>query len=270
VNDANVNAAPRSDGSDGDRIDCLLGGRVRLCQPAGGQRAGSDAVLLAAAVPALPGQRVVELGTGSGAAALCLLARVPDLSVTGVELQAQAALAAVRNGALNGVAGRFRLLCADGTAPAFRRALGHAAFDHAFANPPFFRAAGRQAAAMPGREIARAERGQADLAEWIATLVHLVRPGGTVTLVQRTERLPELLAAFPGRPPGCGIAVAPLWPRTGREAGRVLVRFAKDRRSPFLLGPGLVLHGPAGTYLPAAEAILRNAAPVPEDAFGAR
>lgn len=260
MNDTNVNAP--------GPVDVLLGGRVRLYQPAGMQRAGSDAVLLAAAVPARPGQRVFELGTGSGAAALCLLARVEGLFLAGVELQAISALAAVRNAALNKVSARFRLLCGDGTGREFRRAMGHAVFDHVMANPPFYRADGRQPAATPGRETARAERSPADLAAWIATLVHLVRPGGSVTVIQRPERLPDLLAALPGGPTGTGVSVAPLWPRAGAPAGRILLRYVKDRRSPFRLGPGLCLHGGDGTYLPQAEAILRDGAGLPEAAFG--
>ena len=74
--------------------DSLLGGRVRLRQPQVGLRAGHDAVLLAAAVPARPGERVLELGCGSGAAFLCLAARVPDLDIVAVEREpALAALA---------------------------------------------------------------------------------------------------------------------------------------------------------------------------------
>ncbi|MEM6466501.1 MAG: methyltransferase, partial [Pseudomonadota bacterium] len=44
------------------RTDAYLGGRVQITQPAKGYRAGTDPVLLAAAVPALAGQTVLELG----------------------------------------------------------------------------------------------------------------------------------------------------------------------------------------------------------------
>ncbi|HCW49899.1 MAG TPA: methyltransferase, partial [Brevundimonas sp.] len=43
----------------------LLGGRIRLRQPARGYRAGLDAALLAAAVGARPGERVIEAGCGA-------------------------------------------------------------------------------------------------------------------------------------------------------------------------------------------------------------
>ena len=65
--------------------DRLLDGRVLLRQPSDGLRAGLDAVMLAAHVPARPGEKVLELGCGSGAALLCLLARVPGLEGIGIE-----------------------------------------------------------------------------------------------------------------------------------------------------------------------------------------
>ena len=46
--------------------DALLGGRVRLLQPSRGYRVAVDAVLLAAAVDAAPGERVLDLGAGVG------------------------------------------------------------------------------------------------------------------------------------------------------------------------------------------------------------
>jgi hypothetical protein len=57
--------------------DAFLGGMLRLWQPRSGYRAGVDPVLLAASVPAVAGQRVLELGCGVGTAILCLAARVP-------------------------------------------------------------------------------------------------------------------------------------------------------------------------------------------------
>ena len=62
----------------GQSEDTLLGGRVRLRQPVAGYRAAIDPVFLAAAVPAVPGDRALDVGCGAGAAALCLAIRVPD------------------------------------------------------------------------------------------------------------------------------------------------------------------------------------------------
>ena len=74
--------------------DLFLGGKVTALQPAKGYRAGIDAVLLAASVPAKAGETVLELGCGVGVASLCLAARVEGVEITGVELQPEyAALA---------------------------------------------------------------------------------------------------------------------------------------------------------------------------------
>src|SRR5277367_7136876 len=71
----------------------LLGGRVRYAQPRDGFRSGIEPVLLAAAVPARAGERVLEVGSGAGAALLCLAARVSG--VVGLGLERDAALAAL-------------------------------------------------------------------------------------------------------------------------------------------------------------------------------
>ena len=68
--------------------DAFLGGRLRLWQPRQGYRAGMDAVLLSASVPANKGERVLELGCGVGTAILCLGTRVEGVDLTGVERDA--------------------------------------------------------------------------------------------------------------------------------------------------------------------------------------
>ena len=72
---AGIGALPRSMSID-YTLDGFLGGRLTIAQPKDGFRAGHDAVLLAAAVPARTGETILELGSGSGIASLCLAARV--------------------------------------------------------------------------------------------------------------------------------------------------------------------------------------------------
>src|ERR1700690_1700133 len=66
--------------------DAFLGGKLRLRQPKTGHRAGHDAMLLAAATPACPGDRVVDLGAGVGAAGLAVAKRVAGIELVLVEI----------------------------------------------------------------------------------------------------------------------------------------------------------------------------------------
>ena len=90
-------------GGASETLDAFLGGRLHLRQPARGFRAGMDALLLAAAVPARPGEAVLELGCGGGAAILALGTRVQGLVLTGLEIQPAYAALARANASLNGL-----------------------------------------------------------------------------------------------------------------------------------------------------------------------
>ena len=81
--------------------DGFLGGQLQLYQPKTGYRAGIDPVLLAAACPARSGEHVLELGCGVGVASLCLMARVPEVRLYGVEILPEYAQLARDNAAHN-------------------------------------------------------------------------------------------------------------------------------------------------------------------------
>ena len=66
--------------------DAFLGGRLRLRQLKTGHRAGHDAMLLAAATSARPGNRVVDFGAGVGAAGLAVARRVEGIGLLLVEI----------------------------------------------------------------------------------------------------------------------------------------------------------------------------------------
>ena len=237
--------------------DGLLDGRLRLRQPRDGYRAGSDAVFLAAAVPAHAGQHVLDAGCGVGAVAACLARRVNGVRVTGIELQPALAALARENAVRNGLADRIAIEVGDvGRPPAAVAAV----YDHVACNPPFYQAGRARAARDPGKTTAHIE-GAADLPVWLQFCFGRLRPGGTLTVIHRAARLADLLAGLAGR--GGDIVIFPLWPGAGRPAKRVLVQATKGGRGPTLLSPGLVLHGEDNGYTAAAETVLRGAAALP-------
>ena len=86
--------------------DAVLGGRLVLRQPKRGHRFGHDAILLAAAVDARPGEIAVDIGAGVGTAGLALAHRVPDLKVRLVEVDTTLADLARENAARNRLSDR--------------------------------------------------------------------------------------------------------------------------------------------------------------------
>jgi tRNA1(Val) A37 N6-methylase TrmN6 len=223
--------------------DTLLDGRVRLIQPAEGYRVAIDPVLLAAAVPAGPGERVLDLGSGTGAAALCLAVREPGCRVSGLERDLALVRLAQASAERTGVAARVDFMVGDLIAPPPRLAPG--SFHHVMANPPYLPPGGAPSP-QPGRAAAHVE-GEAALEDWVRAALTLVRPKGTVTFVHRADRAGELV-------------LVPFWPEAGRPAKRILVRVRKGVAAPARLAPGLVLHAPGGGFTEAAEAVLRGGA----------
>src|ERR1700744_717708 len=84
--------------------DAFLGGRLRLRQPKSGHRAGHDAILLAAATSAKPGDRVADFGAGVGAAGLALASRVAGIKLVLVEIDRDLAELARGNARANDIA----------------------------------------------------------------------------------------------------------------------------------------------------------------------
>ncbi len=214
--------------------DKFLGGRLTLLQPRDGYRAGVDPVLLAAACPAQSGERVLELGCGAGAAILCLAARVGGLHLTGVEIQPDYADLARRNAEANAVT--LRVVTADlAQLPAEIR---QEQFDQIIANPPYFERSSSTPARDPGRETAQA--GALALHQWITVAASRLAPGGQLTLIQRSERLPEALAA--AESVLGSTLILPISARPGRASDRFILRARKGGRAAFRLLAPLVMH----------------------------
>src|SRR5258707_9882635 len=99
--------------------DAFLGGQLRLRQLKSGHRAGHDAVLLAAATPAGPGDRVADLGAGIGAAGLSVARRVGALDLVLGEIDPMLADLARGNAAANEIAAEIIVLDVEAKPAAF-------------------------------------------------------------------------------------------------------------------------------------------------------
>ena len=235
--------------------DRILGGRLLLVQPRRGHRAGSDAVLLAAAVPARPGESVADFGAGVGTAGLAVLLRVPQTRAHLIEIDRETAALAERNISGNALEGRAVVHCADVAVIGVEDLGGQA--DHVLSNPPFNDATGRKPSSP---DTARARVAPPDLLEdWVRAAARLVKPGGSLTMIHRPDALSALLGAFGSR--FGSVSLRFIHPRLSEPAVRVLVQGWHGRRGRLEVLRPLMLHGEGG-FTAEAEAIHRDIAPL--------
>jgi len=241
-------------------IDDFLGGAVRLIQPKQGYRVSMDTVMLAAAVPAVAGESVLEGGIGSAGAAICLARRVPGVTVHGIEMQDDMLSLAMRNVSHNDLEAYITIekgCITNLSAPQSR-------YDHVMLNPPFLPAGKAVRPPAESKGLAHMDSA-ASLKDWVRFAVHNAKNGGTVTIVYRADRVDEVIAHLHRRVGE--LTIMPLWPRAGAAAKRVIIQGRKGRHGAAHILPGLVLHGDVDRYTSEAKKILWEGAALDLKAF---
>jgi tRNA1(Val) A37 N6-methylase TrmN6 len=237
--------------------DLLLGGRVRLVQPAKGHRAGTDAVLLAASAPINPGNVVVDVGAATGAVGLMAAAREPDGRFIFVERDPALAELCRRNCRDNEVRGE--VVVADVLDRASRQAAGlmPESADLVLTNPPFLEEGQARISPDQGRAAAHALPA-GGLEAWLRACTGILRPKGRLVMIHRAERVAECLEIL-GKGLG-GVELRFVHPDSDRPAIRFLLSGLKGSRAPLSILPPLILNGPDGRFTPEAEALHRGEA----------
>lgn len=237
--------------------DSLYGGRVRLLQPRGGHRAGTDAVLLAAALETRTGEVVVDAGAGSGAVGLMMAAR-SEAEIAMVERDPLLARLCGDNIALNDLAHRARIIEADLLAARSDRCVGGllaGMADVVVTNPPFFDAA-RSRPPADRRRAAAHILPEGGLERWLAGCAHLLRPKGRLALVHRADRLGDCLRHLS---PAFGqVCLRAVHPRADAPAIRLVLTAVKGSRAPLTIRPCLVLHAADGSFALESAALHRG------------
>jgi tRNA1(Val) A37 N6-methylase TrmN6 len=231
----------------------LFGGRLRLLQPARSHRAGTDAVLLAAACP--PANRIADLGAGVGTVGLRAAQMHPLSQVFLFERDPLLIRLAKDNIEQNQLAGRVTALETDLLAKGFAGP-DSGPCDLVLTNPPFDEAGSVRRSPVPLRAAAHVLEASLDL--WIKAALKALTPDGTMVVIHRADALPRLLEALGNR--FGGLALLPVHPAEGRPASRILIQGKRGSKAPLHILPPLFLHRPDGSFTSEAEAIHRGEA----------
>ena len=228
-----------------------------VLQPANGHRAGMDALLIAAALAEDAEGIVADLGAGAGTAGLAALNLNRELDLLAVEKNSEMIGFLEKTANLKHnlrFSSRMKILEADVSLSGLEReraGLLVDSVDHVIMNPPYNFSDRR-----PPKDELKAEAymmGAGGLDAWFRTAAAIVKPGGTLCMIYRTENLGEILACTQSR--FGGIEILPIHSRANEAAKRLLVRGKRGSRAPFSLAPGFIVHETDGSFTPKAKAI---------------
>ncbi len=172
-------------------MEQILWNGIKMIQPEGGFRLGTDSLLLAQFLTLPKRAKIADLGSGCGTLGLLLCASCPDCTVTGVELDETAHRLALENIDRNGLQGR--LSSVPGDVRAIRALLPAGGFSCVISNPPYFPVGSGKVSA--GNAAARSEQ-TLTLSALCEAAAYLLPSGGYFALVHRPERLCDVFCAM--------------------------------------------------------------------------
>ena len=120
---------------EGERIDELQRNGYRIIQKTNGFCFGMDAVLLSGFASVKPGEKALDLGTGTGIIPILLEAKTEGSHFTGLEIQAEMAEMASRSVALNRLEEKISIV--QGDIKEVPTLFEKASFDVVTTNPPY-------------------------------------------------------------------------------------------------------------------------------------
>ncbi len=219
-------------------------------QESTGYRYSIEPFLLANFMPLLPGQSVLDIGTGCGIIPLLMLHRQPTLKVTAIEIQdcAQAEKNIRRNG--------MQVSLIHGDFLEESKNLPPESFDQIVSNPPYRKIQTGRINPDSGKALARHEL-SLSMSFLLDHATPLLKKGGQISLAYPPERLGELMRELESRN---------LYPSQARfvhgnyqaPAKIVLVSALKEKKADFSVAPVLAVYNEDGTYSREAESLLGN------------
>ncbi|MGE5654070.1 MAG: tRNA1(Val) (adenine(37)-N6)-methyltransferase [Bacillota bacterium] len=230
----------------GERIDDLMRSGLKIIQSDASFAFSMDAVLLAHFASLKRGDRVCDLGTGTGVIPLLLSARRDLGELVGVEIQEGVAEMAGRSIALNGLNELIRIVHLDLKLAPER--LGANQFDLVVSNPPYAPRGGGIVNPDQPKAIARHEI-HCTLSDILAVTKRLLKPQGRLAMVHRPARLAEIIVGMRE------VGIEPkrlrlVYPKLDQRPNMLLIEGLKGGRPEMIVEPPLVVYQQSGEYTP--------------------
>ena len=222
---------------------------LMLIQDDEGYTFTTDAVLLANLITVKDGDRILELGSGSGVVSILLSNKTEAKEIFGVEIQKRLFDMSLESVALNGLDDKIHFINADLSDA--HSILGANSFDVVYTNPPYEKA---DMKGFKSEEIAICKSEiKTDLNSILSAAKKLLKFQGRFYMVHKAERLTDILVAM--RNNGIEPSKLILIRQTpSKEPDRVIVEGRKGGRGKLFI-EDFTLLGEDGSYSEKARSI---------------
>ena len=229
---------------DDEQVDDLQYRGYSIIQKKTGFRFGLDAVLLADFADVKKGSQVIDLGTGTGIVSILIAAKRDIKRIVGLEIQTEIADMAKRSAIMNSFMDKLEIVCGD--IKYSSDLFGNSSFDEVVTNPPYFSAGKGLICENESITCSRHEI-LCDLEDVIRESSKLLRPGGSISMVHRPFRLPDIISLMRKW------RIEPklmrmVQPKANKPANLVLIKGYKDGKPELKMLPTLLVFNEDGTY----------------------
>lgn len=228
----------------GERFDELQRNGYRIIQNPAKFCFGMDAVLLSGFARAKRGERVLDLGTGTGIIPILMAAKTEGEHFTGLEIQEESADMARRSVAYNHLEEKIDIVTGDIKTASEWFPL--ASFDVITSNPPYMTDAHGIKNPEAPKAIARHEV-LCTLDDLARETSRLLRPGGRFYLIHRPFRLVEIfqtLTAYKLEPKRMKL----VYPFVDKEPNMVMIEAIRGGKSMIKVEEPLIVYKEPGVY----------------------
>ncbi|MGJ7045890.1 tRNA1(Val) (adenine(37)-N6)-methyltransferase [Thermoanaerobacterium thermosulfurigenes] len=228
----------------GERIDDLNLNGLKLIQREDMFKFGMDAVLLSNFVYTKKGDKIVDLGCGTGIIPILIAGKSRDTRIVGVEIQSEVANIAIRNVYLNNFEGRIDIINDDIRNVVDK--LGIEKYDIVTSNPPYMPYKTGFDKNSESENISRYEL-NGGLDDFIKVASRLLKFGGKFFLVHRVDRIVDIVYNLRI----CNLEpkkIRFIHPHIGEKPNLVLVESKKGAKSGVVIMPPLYVYEENGGY----------------------